>query len=154
MGRPLTVTLAVLLAVLLVGCSGGVTPTTPPTTPATIDISGRWQLQRGTVRDLSIRVLDKHPITLEIDGSRVRGIAACNQYGGRIEVIGARIRFGELEQTAMGCEEPVMTAEKLYTTALGLVEKVARDGEALVLSGPEAELRFAPLASAPASSST
>ena len=148
-------TATVLLAVLLAACASAGGPPTgipspspppsaAPTSPPTIDVGGSWRLERGTVRDVSIRIPEKHPITLEIQGMSVKGTASCNQYGGRIQVAGAGIRIGELMQTEMACEEPAMTAEGLYITGLGLVDNISRDGEALVLSGQEVELRFVP----------
>ncbi|HUH16180.1 MAG TPA: META domain-containing protein, partial [Gaiellaceae bacterium] len=72
--------------------------------------------------------------------------AACNSYGGPVEIEGDRIVLGGLAVTEMACEPPrVMAAEAAYLDALGVTDTIRREGRMLVLTGPSAELRFEPL---------
>ena len=77
------------------------------------------------------------------------GTAACNSYGGRLRVEAGRLEIGELGMTAMACADDVMAAEAAYTRALDRVDGLRRDGEELVLVGPDVELRFEPLPEPP-----
>lgn len=132
--------LALLVLLLLVSaCAGdpGPSPTSEP-----IDPQGSWQLVAGSLGGSDIPIVDDHPITLTIEGSRVGGTSACNSYGGRLEAQGGRLRIADLGMTAMGCEEPVMASEVAYTGALGRVDEITMDGTELVLGGPDVELRF------------
>jgi heat shock protein HslJ len=138
-------TAAVLLLVL--GACGSPGGTFLPDDP--VDIDGSWQLSAGSLNDRALQILDDHPITLTIEGSEIGGTAACNHYGGRFEMRAGRLTIDDLAMTAMGCEEPVAAAEAAYTAALGSVDAVARDGDELVLSGPNVELRFTTVPDAP-----
>jgi heat shock protein HslJ len=49
----------------------------------------------------------------------------------------------------MGCDRDVLAAETAFLTALGTADRMARDGEELVLTGPGGSLRFARQAPVP-----
>jgi heat shock protein HslJ len=132
------ITAALLLVVL--GACGSPGGTLVPDEP--VDMDGSWQLSSGSLNDLALAILDDHPITLTINGSEIGGTAACNHYGGRFEMSGGHLTIDDLAMTAMGCEEPVASAEAAYTAALRFVDAVARHGDELVLSGANVELRF------------
>jgi heat shock protein HslJ len=72
-----------------------------------------------------------------------------NQYGGRFVFRDGGVRIEELGMTAIGCEEPVAAAEAAYTAALAGVTAVEREGDLLVLEGPDVELRFEALPAPP-----
>jgi heat shock protein HslJ len=125
---------ALILMLLLSGCSlltGG----------ATASLDGEWQLQAGTNQGQPIPIVAGSRITLKVDGTQVGGIA-CNHYGGTIQVNGASIVISALSMTEMACQEPLMTSEAAYLAALPLVTEAERDGNSLVLSGPQVELRY------------
>ena len=136
------------VALTLVACgSAGTPPTSPSGEP--FEPQGAWELTSGHAGGVDIPIVEDHPITLAIRGSEIGGTSACNSYGGRLTVTNGRLEIGELAMTAMGCEEPVMAAEGAYTAALAAVEAIGGDGDELVLSGPNAELRFSALAPPP-----
>ena len=141
--------LSLLVATTLAACGGsGATPTP---SGASFDPEGSWQLVAANVAGPEVPILDEHPITLTIEGSEINGTAACNSYGGRLTVSDGRLEIGDLGMTAMGCEEPAMTAEAAYMSALSAVTSIEPDGEQLVLRGPEVELRFDALPEPPTS---
>lgn len=90
------------------------------------------------------------PITLVFEADRVDGVAACNSYGGSFELDGDRLSLGDLVQTEMACEPPVMAAESAYLQALQRVQTIRHAGDRLVLSGPSVELEFDPVPPVPA----
>jgi heat shock protein HslJ len=134
--RALHRTLAVgTLGLLLVACS-----LLPGALNAALD--GEWRLQAGTNQGAAIPIPAAHPITLKIDGTQVGGSAACNIYGGKLEIDGTTIKISALSMTEMACQDDAMAAEAAFLAALPRVETAARDGDSLVLSGPQVELHF------------
>ena len=51
----------------------------------------------------------------------VTGGAGCNRFQGPYEVDGQHLRIGPLATTRMACPEPLMTQERAFLSALGLV---------------------------------
>ena len=128
---------ALILMFLLAGCS-------LLTTGGSASLDGDWRLQAGTNQGQPLPIVPGSPINLKIDGTQAGGIAACNHYGGQIRVSGAAISFSEIFQTEMACvDDKVMASEAAYMTALLKVSTAERSGNALILSGPGVELRFA-----------
>jgi heat shock protein HslJ len=126
---------AMILALLLSGCSllsGG----------ASASLDGEWLLQAGTNQGQALPIVAGSRITLKIDGAQVGG-SACNHYGGSIQVSASSISISALSMTEMACQEPLMSAESAYLAALPRVTTAARNGNSLVLTGPQVELRFA-----------
>ena len=127
---------ALLLMLVLTGCSivsGG----------ATASLDGEWQLRDGTNQGQPIPIVAGSRITLKVDGTQVGGSAACNIYGGTIEIHGSSVVISALSMTEMACEEDRMASEAAYLAALPRTTTVERNGDSLVLTGPELELRFA-----------
>jgi heat shock protein HslJ len=133
--------LAIVLA--LAACTAATPPAATDVPGGDVDLDGGWQLEEGTVRGQAVPIIDGHRITLTIDGSQAGGIAACNHYGASLAIDGDEVRFTQLSQTDMACEPTeAMVAEQSYLAALGLVNKAAREGKRLVLSGADADLRY------------
>jgi heat shock protein HslJ len=107
-----------------------------------VDAVGDWQLTRGTVDGIDIPLVAESPVTMTVEGSRVSGRAACNQYGGEMVVADGEVSFGALMQTEMACEEPLMSIESAFLGAMSRVRAAALDGDALTLRGPGVELAF------------
>lgn len=106
---------------------------------------GSWQLQSGTLDGAAIPVVSTHPITLTIDGDEISGVAACNQYQGRIDVAGGSFAVGDLAVTEMACLPPeVMDSEAAFVAALDDAATVETTNGRLVLTGPRSELVFVP----------
>jgi heat shock protein HslJ len=108
------------------------------------DVEGDWQLLSGQIDGNPIPLVAASPITLRLEGTRVSGRSACNQYGGSFLIDGDAIQFGELSTTLMACEPAVMDSESAYSQALGRIDTFTIEGTDLVLTGGGVELRFAP----------
>lgn len=142
--RTLRLTLPVLLAVGLTACAD------PTPIGGGIDLGGGWQLISGTSSGSEIPLVDTHRITLVVEGGEAGGVSACNNYFATLTLDGDAVTFTGIGGTEMACmPEEVMESEAAYLRALGLVTAAARDGELLVLSGPETELRYVPLLPVP-----
>jgi heat shock protein HslJ len=103
---------------------------------------GAWQLISGAVDGERVPLVEGRRITMTIAGSEVGGVAACNSYGGFATIDDGSFALGELAWTEMGCEPDVTASEQTYLTALQRVTAIALDGDAMVLTGGGAELRF------------
>ena len=125
---------ALILALLLSGCSlisGG-----------SASLDGEWLLQAGTNQGQGIPMVAGSKITLRVDGTQAGGSAACNLYGGTIQVNGSSIVISALSMTEMACQENLMASESAYLAALPRVTTAERNGDGLVLTGPQVELRY------------
>jgi heat shock protein HslJ len=139
----LAVVLAGVLAGVLTGCGDPGTATGPEADGDGV-ASGEWILVDG------VPMVEGYPITLRITDGEVGGTAACNSYGGEVRSVGDTFEVGDLARTEMGCPAAgVHDSESAYLDALMVVERQAREGEQLVLSGPDVELRFDPVAPEP-----
>jgi len=148
--RPLALTVSAVTASALAALAVAGCGASQPATPAEPGLpNGSWQLASGTGPHGKIETADAHRITLFFEDGRIGGTAACNPYGASAPIDGDHIEVGDLVQTEMACEPPVMAAEAGYLGALRRVEMVRRDGERLVLAGPSVELRFEPLPPVP-----
>ena len=146
---PMRTPLAMAAVVLLLTACGQPDPS-PSSAPNDGDPQGTWELVEGVVTGLPVPILDDYRITLTIEGSNIGGTAACNSYGGRLAVVGGRLRIQDLEQTSMGrCDERAMDAELLYMGGLVDVDSIRLDGDELLLTGPGVDLRFSEVASPP-----
>jgi len=117
------------------------------------DRTAGWVLTSGSGPEGDVPVLPAHRTTLIFGRYGARGSAGgtsgCNDYGGPVQVEGDRIKLGDLVQTLMLCEQEVAASEEAYMGALAHVERIGRDGDELVLTGPSTELRFARLTPLP-----
>jgi heat shock protein HslJ len=104
------------------------------------DVGGAWVLTHFAYDE---KVPDGIEITLQVEGDRIAGTAACNRYSGALregDTPGDLALTGPLAVTRMMCPPPLMESEQRYLQALqGLVQysfmagKLAltwRDGEA------------------------
>jgi heat shock protein HslJ len=131
---------ALFLMLVLSGCS-------LLTAGASAALDGEWQLQTGANQGGAVPIVAGSRITLKIDGTQVGGTAACNQYGGKIHLSGTSISITDLIQTEMAClDERLMASESAFLAALPRATTATRDGDSLVLTGPQVELRFSRVA--------
>ena len=128
------------LLVLLTGCVSGGAPSLPR--DEVVDATGAWQMTSGVVDGVGFAIVPDAAITMTVRGSEIQGRAACNHYGGQIVVEDGRPRFSLTSMTQMACADPVMAAEAAFLAALPRVVDAARDGDRLVLTGPDVELTF------------
>lgn len=136
----LLIAIVLAAAVAVLGC----TPQEAPGSPGPVSLEGDWQLASGTVDGAPFPVVAGSPITLIVQGTEIKGQAACNQYGGTLSVVDGGPRLSMSSMTEMACEEPVMAAEAAFSAALPRVTAATSDGERLTLSGQGVELVFEP----------
>jgi heat shock protein HslJ len=108
-----------------------------------VALDGDWRLEAGTLDGTPIPVVAGHRATLTIAAGRVSGNAACNDYGGYLDVFGSSAHPHDIFHSLGRClADARMASEIAYLAALDRVTTVRRDGEDLVLSGADVELRF------------
>ena len=101
-------------------------------------------LKSGTLHDVSVPVMDTHPITLVFEEDGAGGISACNRYFGAYTISETELSFGDITQTMMACiRDEVMDSEAKNVEALGLIETFTATDETLTLAGDGAGLVFA-----------
>ncbi|HVM25283.1 MAG TPA: META domain-containing protein [Candidatus Limnocylindrales bacterium] len=106
-------------------------------------IDGEWRLSGGSHAGAPLPLVPAAPITMRLDGDEIGGTAACNHYGGNVDIGDGRIGIGSLAVTEMGCDGPVMESEAAYLAALAAVDRFERRGNSLTLSGEGVELTYA-----------
>jgi len=112
------------------------TPTPPPYT-------GTWGLTAGWGPHGEVSLVSGYRITLRLFEGQVGGTSACNSYGGDVEIGGDSFRLEDgLTMTAIGCAPEVMDSESAYITALSASDTIMREGDTLLLTGPDSELHF------------
>jgi len=123
--------------------TAGCGPSTPaPGGTAVVDVAGPWQLAAGTVDGVRFLIVDDAPVTMTVDGAQIRGRSGCNQYGGEFLMDGERVRVVLTSMTQMACPEPAMAIEAAFDAAVGRIRGATREGDRLILSGPDVELIF------------
>lgn len=125
----------VLLALVLSACATGASGP---------DTDGAWQLTAGTYDGSPIPIPPSHPITMALDGDEVGGTAACNGYGGTLQIgAGGRFSLGSVAITEMACMPiGVMEAEQMFVAALLDADHIALSDDVLSLTGPDTEMAF------------
>lgn len=124
-------------AVLLAACGEE-----PPVASPDEGIEGTWKLTEGTGPDGALNLVDGYDVTLSYDGEHLGGRSACNGFGADLVREDGSVRIEVGRMTGMGCEPAVMDLESAYVDALGTVDSIVRDGDALSLTGPDTELHF------------
>lgn len=130
-----------LLAAVLAACGSETAPLSPSASAAG-DPLGAWQLVEAIVDGRALELFEDHPVTAMVEASSIGGTAACNQYGGRIELTGDGVRIGDVGSTLMGCGPEVNALEQDYLAALGRVRAIEVINGQLALRGPDVDLRF------------
>lgn len=143
------VVLTISALVVLSACSNEVPldsaseplPTSEPTASPLKrgDYEGLWKLVEGTGPEGDVPA-DEWDITAHIEGKRIFGTTGCNDFGGTIKVVGATISKLLIGGTEEGCGKP--EAEPPYKAAMFAATDIARDGDLLILTGPETRLIF------------
>ena len=86
--------------------------------------------------------LADHPITFEFDNEgNIAGDGSCNRFGGSCKIEGDKIKVGPLRSTRRACEPDIMQQEHKFLALLGAAATWAMDGDELVLTAPEGEIR-------------
>lgn len=85
-----------------------------------------------------------HPLTFEFDNEgNIAGDGSCNRFGGACQIEGDKIKVGPLRSTRRACEPEVMQQEHKFLAVLGTATAWSVEGDELVLTGSEGEIRAA-----------
>lgn len=125
---------------VLTSCGEPTTPAAPGSPSASYD--GTWQLFEGHGPKGEVAVIDGYRITLTLEGEDASGTAACNSYGGTVEIQGDSFAFHGGGMTEMACRSDVMEAESAYLAALEDAKSTTRSDDTLRLTGADTKLRF------------
>lgn len=118
--------------------------TTVASSPGVDDPSGAWVMVSGPSDPIP-----GWDVTVEIDDRRIGGTAACNGYGGTVEIGDGTIAVSELSWTEMGCQTDVQQLEQSFLTSLGAATAYSVSDDQLDLTTPQGVWRFDRLAPVP-----
>lgn len=110
--------------------------------PSDSSLDGAWILIDSVIDGEPLELLTDYAVTMNIEGAELGGRAACNSYGGNVTIDGAQFRSADIFQTEMGCEEPAMSLEFDYLSALARVDSWTRNGDVAQLTGEGVLLTF------------
>jgi len=120
-------TLPLLMTLSAAACatmSGG------PASTASSLVGTEWLLVEGQADDAS----DRYRATLAFpQAGRVAGSGGCNRFGAAADFDGRTVSISQLVTTRRACPPQVMAHENRYLAALGATERIATDGEMLLL---------------------
>ena len=135
-----------LLMVVGAGCNRGESSSTTPDGTSQVAASGasdsslsanHWKLVDATTaggeRIDALFPNAERPVQLDFADGRVSVSNACNRMGGTFAVEGGAYTVGDLMQTEMACEAPLMDAERAIAAALSSGGTVQVEGDSLVL---------------------
>lgn len=138
--RPVLAALAVAAALTLTACGSGAATGTADAQPS----DGTWTLVTGTGPQGPLVRVDGYPVTVTVTGGTIRGVAACNSFGGTLRRDGDGFVTGDLAVTEMACADQRATAlEAAFLDALGRVRTAAVDRTTLTLTGDGVSLALA-----------
>ena len=94
--------------------------------------------------------LADHPITFEFDNEgNIAGDASCNRFGGSCQIEGDKIKVGPLRSTRRACQPEIMQQEHKFLALLAAATEWSIEGNQLVLTGSEGQIRAARQTAAP-----
>ena len=103
----------------------------------------RWDLtQYGDPTAPQTPVVDSHPVLVFEQAGQLGHTTGCNGMGGDYTLDGTALTVGNLMQTMMACDDPLMTQEAAISHALQSATTLTQTGDALVIAYPGGELRY------------
>lgn len=117
---------------------------------AGLEVGTSWVLTSMTVDGAEMALIDASSVTLQRTEEGISGTSACNQYGTDSQSVTDQMDepdlvFPPMFSTMMVCMEPgVMELETAYLDAMAKAADIAGEGDSLVISGPNATMRFEP----------
>ena len=90
-------------------------------------------------RQAVVGVLGESKLTLSFEDGKVTGSAGCNSFHGTYATEGSRLQLGPLATTRRACEEPLMTQEREFLTALASAVTWSIDGNVLDMHRADGE---------------
>lgn len=143
------VLIAMITVSLLGACAHIVPPCTAKNTPPYSELKGTsWELVRwnqapnsmGEVRLRTIPNDQNQRIRMQFDGSRMSGYSACNRFTAQITEDGRGFQISQIASTRMSCTTAQEEIERDFIYLLNDYRTIARDGDRLLLIGPNREV--------------
>ncbi|BAU10933.1 hypothetical protein LEP3755_14250 [Leptolyngbya sp. NIES-3755] len=94
-----------------------------------ISLSGSWQLANMTAGNSPMPMLPAGdiPLSAEFSDGQIFGSGGCNRFIGGYEAKSGTVKISTLASTFMACEEPIMSQETRFLTALQGAERYEVD---------------------------
>lgn len=102
------------------------------------DLEGTWRAIEGVVGGEPVELVPTAPITIEIDGDRISGTAACNDYFFRLEELNGVIEISEGTIQDIGCDASLVALEHVFLTSFGPTASYEFVGSDLIWTSPTA----------------
>ena len=87
-------------------------------------------------------LVDGSEITLTFEADGLSLNAGCNSMSAQFTIEEGELEVGEIAQTLMACEEPLMNQDEWLAAFLGDSPAVSLDGDTLTLSEDDVTLTF------------
>lgn len=113
--------------------------------PTAEDLTGR-SFESSEVSGYEL--VDGTSIVLSFDDGNIAANAGCNGMSGGFSIEDGNLVTGELAQTMMACDQPLMDQDTWVAEFLAASPAVALDGETLTLTGSDATITLAEIADA------
>ncbi|HEX6290517.1 MAG TPA: META domain-containing protein [Herpetosiphonaceae bacterium] len=103
----------------------------------------QWLLtQYGPSEQPLAPLTEKAPVVTFHDDGRLDGSTGCNSYFGSYAVEGERLTIGQLGQTEMACDGPVMQQEQAFLQALAAAGSFSATANSLTITYTGGQLNF------------
>ncbi len=126
--------LVALAALGLVACGDD-----EETGPAAADLEGRTFVSTAVEGQ---ELVAGSTITMTFDAGTIAVQGGCNSLAGGFEIDGDELEVGELAQTAMACDEPLMAQDTWLAAFLADDPTVTLDGDDLTLAEGDVTIRL------------
>ncbi|MBT8196984.1 MAG: META domain-containing protein, partial [Acidimicrobiia bacterium] len=121
---------------LLAACgtepTGATTTTTDPPGPATL-LATSWVGLRIEWQGSDFPIVPNSPPTIEFTADGAGGTTGCNSWFGSVTLGDESISIGQMGQTEMACEQPLMDQERVVTQILMAADLWTLDGGTLTI---------------------
>ncbi len=147
--RSKKVLVAMIAISLLSACAHVVPPCAAKNTPPYSELKGtswelvRWNLAPNAMGEVRLRPIpnaQNQRIQMQFDSSRMSGYSACNRFTAQISEDGRGFLIGQIATTRMSCPTAQEEIERDFIYLLNDYRTIARDGDRLLLIGPNREV--------------
>lgn len=140
---------AVIAITLLSSCANLVPPCAAKNTPSYAELKGthweliRWNLTPNSMGEVRLRTMPNEPnqkIQLQFDGNSISGYSACNRFTAQMTEDARGFQMTQIATTRMACASTREDIERDLLYLLNDFRTIARDGDRLLIIGPNREV--------------
>lgn len=142
--------LITMIAISLLGaCANIVPPCAAKNTPPYSELKGtswelvRWNLAPNGMGEVRLRLItndQNQKIQMQFEGARMSGYSACNRFTAQITEDVRGFQINQIATTRMSCSTAQEEIERDFIYLLNDYRTIARDGDRLLLIGPNREV--------------